>query len=333
MALCLKKFFKKVGSISYTNLRKHVSFYQSQRVSTASAPALNEVVNPHYLPVNAPSHYYLSSQLIPAVHITPCDIIIWDCCVPKSDEAIFRYYFQNDKSDILKSLENEMAQCVKECRAYKQDKAPNNLDNQGRPSEEQLQKIFNNLSNDLPNLFGKSMNFSIYHKDLIFENNIRGTVTKGLIYYIQQISLLKVVGHLKFAYVSMDILKITAHPEEGSVKVRWRIKGLSSFKVMVTFWKTKLWNTKDSIDKSEKWYDGFSTFYVNDEGLIYKHIVDKMMPDSNDDTTLKPQLAAKVALILGLAPRDLVSASDASAIVENDFKLVSNTMLPLEELE
>lgn len=58
-----------------------------------------------------------------------------------------------------------------------------------------------------------------------------------------------------------------------------------------------------------------------------------MMPDSNDDTTLKAPLAAKVALILGLVPRDLVSVSDACTIVEEDFKLISHTMLPLEQLE
>lgn len=86
-----------------------------------------------------------------------------------------------------------------------------------------------------------------FYKFISFLNFFR-----GLPYYIQQISLLKVIGHLKFAYVSMDILKITAHPEDGTVKVRWRIKGLSTFKVMVTFWKTKLWNTRESIDKSEK---------------------------------------------------------------------------------
>lgn len=58
-----------------------------------------------------------------------------------------------------------------------------------------------------------------------------------------------------------------------------------------------------------------------------------MMPDSNEETTLKTPLAAKVALILGLAPNDLMSFADACAIVEKDCKLVKHTMLPLEEIE
>lgn len=71
-------------------------------------------------------------------------------------------------------------------------------------------------------------------------------------YYVQQISLLNFIGHLKFAYVSMDVLKITAHPEDGTVKVRWRMKGLSTFKVMATFWKVRLWNLKDNMQNAQK---------------------------------------------------------------------------------
>lgn len=51
-----------------------------------------------------------------------------------------------------------------------------------------------------------------------------------------------------------------------------------------------------------RWYDGFSTFYVNANGKIYKHIADKMMPDQ--DTAAKKEdlrIAPKLALFTGLA--------------------------------
>lgn len=35
-----------------------------------------------------------------------------------------------------------------------------------------------------------------------------------------------------------------------------------------------------------RWLDGFSTFYVNDEGLVVRHIADKVMPD--EDKHLNP---------------------------------------------
>lgn len=89
-------------------------------------------------------------------------------------------------------------------------------------------------------------------------------------------ALLRTVGHLKFAYVKFEVLKITKHPEDYTVKVRWRIRGISAMKVMLNFWKFKLWKLKEVFEGQEAWYDGFSTFYVGSNGLIYKHVVDKV---------------------------------------------------------
>ncbi|GJQ73038.1 hypothetical protein Trydic_g1671 [Trypoxylus dichotomus] len=99
-------------------------------------------------------------------------------------------------------------------------------------------------------------------------------------------------------------IQITQNPEDSSVKVRWRIRGISGIKVMVMFWKYRLWNLKDFFDRTESWFDGFSTFYVNGEGKIYKHVADKMMPDS-DREVIKPSSidTAKLALIVGIIPR------------------------------
>lgn len=30
-------------------------------------------------------------------------------------------------------------------------------------------------------------------------------------------------------------------------------------------------------------YDGFSTFYVGSDGLVYKHVIDRVMPDENKE--------------------------------------------------
>lgn len=49
--------------------------------------------------------------------------------------------------------------------------------------------------------------------------------------YVKQVALLRTIGHLKFAFVKFEILKMTKHPEDGTVRVRWRIKGLSGLKV------------------------------------------------------------------------------------------------------
>lgn len=88
--------------------------------------------------------------------------------------------------------------------------------------------------------------------------------------------MLRTVGHIKFAYVKLEIVKITMSKEDHSVRVRWRIRGISAWKVMLTFWKYKLWNIREAFDSQETWYDGFSTFYVGEDGLVAKHVLDRV---------------------------------------------------------
>lgn len=75
---------------------------------------------------------------------------------------------------------------------------------------------------------------------------------RGIHSYIKQVTLLRTIGHLKFAYVRFEILKITQHPEDSTIKIRWRIRGITALKVAIAFWKYKLWNIKEMFDKSER---------------------------------------------------------------------------------
>lgn len=74
---------------------------------------------------------------------------------------------------------------------------------------------------------------------------------------------------------------------------------------MFLFWKYKLWELKKAFQEQESWYVGFSTFYVGADGLIYKHVADKMMPDDDKvmqsvtDKIISPKLGA-AAMCVGL---------------------------------
>ncbi|XP_041974412.1 uncharacterized protein LOC121729837 isoform X2 [Aricia agestis] len=204
-------------------------------------------------------------------------------------------------------------------------------ENQGKPSEEQLMKVFNTLRDTMPNIFIKPLDYSIYHPNLIFVNNIRGKTTVGLFHYVKQIALLRTVGHLKFAYVNLEILKITVHPEDSSIKMRWRIRGISGFKVFFNFWKYKLWNMKEVWKSQELWYDGFSTFYVGGDGLVQKHVADKMMPDQDTivDDLEKAPIAAKIALLIGVLPRSYLA--DGSLFMNSDENVDYTVCLPVKD--
>jgi len=174
----------------------------------------------------------------------------------------------------------------------------------GRPTAEQLDRVYNVLADSLPRIFIKTLDYTIYHKDVVLEDNIRGIRKEGLYQYVQQVALLRTVGHFKYAYVKFEILKMTRHPDEGTIKVRWTIKGISGLKVMLTFWRFKLWElSRELRDNTEVWYDGFSTFYIGDDGVIHKHVVDKVIPEEDKEVVEKApnSLGAKLALMLGTA--------------------------------
>ncbi|XP_050536900.1 uncharacterized protein C6orf136 homolog [Daktulosphaira vitifoliae] len=189
------------------------------------------------------------------------------------------------------------------------------------PSAEQLQSMQNRLVEDLPKLFKENLDFSFYHPSLVFENNIRGTRSVGLQYFMTTVSLLRVIGHCKYAFVKFDVLKATKHPEDGTIKIRWRIKGISGFKVFVKFWKFKFWDLENVIkDNIEVWHDGFSIFYLGSDGLVHKLTADKMQPDNTTVIEPKNPLATKLALFLGLTQQ------------ANNFNLISLDVIEHAEL-
>lgn len=83
------------------------------------------------------------------------------------------------------------------------------------------------------------------------KENSNFAYSRGLYAYVKQIALLRTIGHLKYAYVKLEVLKITKHTEDSTVKVRWRIRGISGLRVMFLFWKYKLWNIQELFEKSE----------------------------------------------------------------------------------
>ncbi|XP_043491959.1 uncharacterized protein LOC122517566 [Polistes fuscatus] len=172
---------------------------------------------------------------------------------------------------------------------------------EGRPSKEQLELVFTSLRNDLPNFFVKTLDYTIYSENLIFINNIKGLETKGIFNYMKQITFIRTIGHLKFAYIKLDVLKITIDPDDDTIKVRWRISGITGLRALFTIWKFKFWRIKEALSDAEVWYDGFSTYYVGADGKIYKHVMDKLMPDQSKlYDKEKTEVATKLALFIGL---------------------------------
>lgn len=73
-------------------------------------------------------------------------------------------------------------------------------------------------------------------------------IYRGVTDYAKQLILLRFIGHIKFAYVKLNILKLTMHSDDGTIKIRWRIRGVTGWKVMAMFWRYKIWKIQEAID-------------------------------------------------------------------------------------
>ncbi|RZF32091.1 hypothetical protein LSTR_LSTR015479 [Laodelphax striatellus] len=77
-------------------------------------------------------------------------------------------------------------------------KASSSSDSDLKPTNEQLENILQVLSKDLPYIFIRPLDYTIYDHNLIFENNYRGVRMVGLTNYMTSISLMKLASHLRW---------------------------------------------------------------------------------------------------------------------------------------
>jgi hypothetical protein len=64
--------------------------------------------------------------------------------------------------------------------------------------------------------------------------------------------------HFKFSHAKLVILKTTNDELDGTIKVRWRIKGIRGIKSMIQPWTIKVWKTKQSIETQVEYVSAFT---------------------------------------------------------------------------
>ncbi|KAM9740151.1 LOW QUALITY PROTEIN: uncharacterized protein C6orf136 homolog [Dama dama] len=164
----------------------------------------------------------------------------------------------------------------------------------GDPSmEEHLAVMYERLRQELPNLFLHSHDYTLYSSDVEFINEILNMRTKGRTWYILSLTLCRFLAWNYFAQLRLEILQLTRHPENWTLQARWRLVGLPIHLLFLRFYKR---------DKEELYrtYDAYSTFYLNSNGLICRHRLDKLMPSHSPPTPVKKLLVGAL-VALGLS--------------------------------
>ncbi|XP_069576730.1 uncharacterized protein C6orf136 homolog [Brachyistius frenatus] len=137
--------------------------------------------------------------------------------------------------------------------------------------EHKLALMYERLRTELPGFFMTNHDYTMYSNDVEFINGLINIRTRGRVVYRLTLSMWRLLCLCYYAEARLDVLKLTKHVEDGTIKARWRIKGLPFHSLLLRFYR----RDKSHLYRS---YDAFSTFYIGHDGLIHCHKVEKVMP-------------------------------------------------------
>ncbi|XP_062454517.1 uncharacterized protein C6orf136 homolog [Rhea pennata] len=154
--------------------------------------------------------------------------------------------------------------------------------------EEHLALVHAKLQHELPNFFRKVHDFGLYSPDVEFVNRPLRLRTRGRPMYQAALALCRAAAWGYFASVRLEVLALTQHPEDWSVRARWRLTGLPFHLCLLRFYR------RDKRDLLRS-YDALSTFFLDSQGLIRCHHIDKLMPAPRAVAEAKKLLVAAAA--------------------------------------
>uniref|UniRef100_A0A8C3UAP2 Uncharacterized protein n=1 Tax=Catharus ustulatus TaxID=91951 RepID=A0A8C3UAP2_CATUS len=159
--------------------------------------------------------------------------------------------------------------------------------------EEHLATMHEKLRHELPNFFLKIPDYSLYAPDVEFQFQHFHLHTRGRPMYAVAVAVCRALAWGYFASLRLEVLALTRHPEDWSVRARWRLTGLPLHLLLLRWYR----RDKRTLLRS---YDAISTFFLNSQGLIRCHRVDKLMPAPTAVPEPKKLLVA-AALALALS--------------------------------
>lgn len=116
----------------------------------------------------------------------------------------------------------------------------------------QVQHVINTLKKDLPTLFERDISYDIYTKDIYFKdpvNTFKGKLNYRIIFWT-----LRFHGQLFFTKLYFDLHEVSQTAED-TITATWTVRG-----TLRVPWKALVF------------FNGYSTYKLNPDGLIYEHI-------------------------------------------------------------
>ena len=95
--------------------------------------------------------------------------------------------------------------------------------------------------------------------------------------------LLKIYGHLRFVYVQLSVRGIQISTDEGVVRIRFCIKGFGMLKLFLSYLPKQLYKKENMSKHAPIWIEAVSTYHVDNEGKIFRHVLDNKQEDKESE--------------------------------------------------
>ena len=118
--------------------------------------------------------------------------------------------------------------------------------------QSQVQTVIETLKQDLPTRFEQDISYDIYTRDIYFRdpvNKFKGKINYRIIFWT-----LRFHAQLFFTEIYFDVHEVYQEAED-TILAKWTVRG-----ILRVPWKARVF------------FNGYSTYKLNQDGLIYEHI-------------------------------------------------------------
>ena len=104
-------------------------------------------------------------------------------------------------------------------------------------------------------------------------------------------------------FVQLQLQNYQINKEEGTIRMRFCCKGYGMLRMAIEYIPKKLFRRANMAIHAPVWLDAISTYHVDEEGKIFRHILDNKEQDK-DKAVISPvqKIKEKVAKLREKAP-------------------------------
>jgi hypothetical protein len=125
----------------------------------------------------------------------------------------------------------------------------------------------------------------------------------GAINYVQQIGLIRIYAHLRFVFVQLQLKSVEIEKEEGIIRIKFCCKGIGMLKMALEYLPKKLYKKENMANAAPLWLEAVSSYHVDEEGKIFRHVLDNKEEDKGKATISPVQtIREKVSKLREKAP-------------------------------